>query len=110
MYAQVIQGGSAPEKRDEMNTVVQDHLIPALKQQAGFVGAVNLENRESGHGMMLTFWTTEEQAAAIPDSPAFMEALGRVAAVSSGMRAPIGVWHVNVLEVDHERAEAHQAC
>src|SRR2546422_2209466 len=106
MYAQVVQGGSAPEKRDEMNAVVREHLIPALKQEAGFVGAVNLENRESGHGMMLTFWETEQQAAAIPDSSAFMEALGRIAAVSSGQRAPIGVWHVNVLAMDGRRAEA----
>lgn len=103
MYAQVVQGGSAPEKRDEMNAVVREHLIPALKQEAGFVGAVNLENRDTGHGMMITFWDTGAQAAGMPTSAAFLQALGRIAIVSSGQREPIGVWRVNVLDIDHAR-------
>ncbi|TMC68349.1 MAG: hypothetical protein E6I39_00955 [Chloroflexi bacterium] len=105
MYAQVVQGGAAPEKRDEMNAVVREHLIPALKQEAGFVGAVNLENRDTGHGMMITFWDTEAQAAGMPTSAAFLQALGRIATVSSGQREPIGVWRVNVLEVDRAPKE-----
>jgi hypothetical protein len=108
MYAQVIQGGSAPEKRDEMNAVVRDHLIPALKQEAGFVGALNLEDREMGHGMMITFWETEDQAASMPASSAFLEALGRIATLSTGQRAPLGIWHVNVLAIDREHAEVPQ--
>lgn len=103
MYAQVVQGGAAPERRDEMNAAVRDHLIPALKHEAGFVGAVNLENRDTGHGMMITFWETEAQAAGMPTSAAFLEALGRIAIVSSGQRAPIEVWRVNVLDIDRAR-------
>jgi hypothetical protein len=104
MYAQVVQGGAAPERREEMNAAVRNHLIPALKQEAGFVGALNLENGDTGHGMMITFWETEAQAAGMPTSAAFVEALGRIAIVSSGQRAPIGIWRVNVLDVDRARA------
>ena len=107
MYAQVVQGGAAPERRDEMNAAVRDHLIPALQQEAGYAGAVNLENRDSGHGMMITFWDTEAQAAGMPTSPAFLQALGRIAMVSSGQREPIGVWRVNVLDFDQARGGVH---
>jgi heme-degrading monooxygenase HmoA len=82
-----------------MNAAVRDRLVPALASQPGFLGATNLENRESGHGMMLTFWETEGQAARIPETEAFAAALAAVLAVSTGERAPIGVWHVNVAEL-----------
>ncbi len=95
MHAQVVQGGTTPDKRDEMNRVVHELLIPALRAQEGFVGALNLEDRESGHGMMIQIWETEEQAAQMPESAAFKEALAAIMAVSTGERAPIKVWRVN---------------
>jgi hypothetical protein len=106
MYAQLVQGGTSPERRDEMNAIVRDHLIPALESEPGFAGALNLEDRETGHGMMITFWETEEQAASLPTSSAFLEALGRIATVSTGARAPMGVWRVNVLAMNRARQEA----
>ena len=52
MHAQVVQGGTTPGQRDEMNRIVHEMLIPALEAENGFVGALNIEDRESGHGMM----------------------------------------------------------
>ena len=95
MHAQLIQGGTTPEQRDEMNRIVHEMLMPALKAEKGFVGALNLEDRESGHGMMIQIWETEEQAARMPDSDEFRKALGAIMAVSTGERAPIKVWRVN---------------
>jgi quinol monooxygenase YgiN len=95
MHAQVVQGGTTPEKRDEMNRIVHEMLVPALQAEKGFVGALNLEDRESGHGLMIQVWETEEQAAQMPDSDAFRKALGAIMAVSTGERAPIKVWRVN---------------
>lgn len=103
MYAQVVQGGSTPERRDEMNAAVRDHLVPALNAEAGFRGALNLENRETGHGMMITLWETEDQARTLPTSSAFLEALGRIATISTGQRAPIGVWRVSTLAIEPVR-------
>jgi len=94
MHAQVVQGGTTPEQRDEMNRIVHEMLIPALQAEKGFVGALNLEDREIGHGMMIQIWETEEQAAQMPDSDAFRKALGAIMAVSTGERAPIKVWRV----------------
>lgn len=100
MYAMVVQGGTEPAQRDEMNTAVKERLIPALLAEPGFRGAVNLENETNGHGMMLTLWDTKEQATRIPDSAARQDAMTAIMRVSTGLRAPISVWHVNAFHVE----------
>ena len=100
MYAQLVQGGTTPPQRDEMNRAVTEMLIPALSSAPGFRGAVNLEDRVTGHGMMLTFWDTEEQAAQPHWSPEFRGALAAVMRVSTGERAPMSTWHVNAVQFD----------
>jgi len=61
MFAQVIQGETATETRDELNALVRDGLIPALQDEPGFAGALSLFDR-SGGGMMIVLWDTEDQA------------------------------------------------
>ena len=97
MYAQVIQGGAAPAQRAEMDAVVHEQLIPALNEEPGFSGALNLVDRDSGNAMMIMLWDEEEQARRpLPQyGRKFLEALASIAAISSGNRAPISIWHVN---------------
>jgi hypothetical protein len=104
MFATVVQGGTTPPNRDEMNRAVTELLIPALVNEPGFRGAVNLEDRTTGHGMMLTLWDTEQQALRPPSSLAFREALSAILRISTGERAPISCWHVNAVQFD-ARAE-----
>jgi heme-degrading monooxygenase HmoA len=105
MYAMVVQGGTTSDKRNEMNGAVTELLIPALRSQPGFRGAVNLEDRVTGHGMMLTFWDTEDQALRPPGSPAFHQALSAVLQISTGERAPTSCWHVNAVQFDAKAQE-----
>jgi hypothetical protein len=97
MYAQVIQGGAAPEQREAMDAIVHEQMIPALGDEPGFTGALNLVDRDSGNAMMIVLWETEDQARRpLPEyGRKFLEALGSIAAISSGNRAPITVWDVN---------------
>ena len=97
MYAQVVQAGAAPENREQMDSVVVDELLPALEQEPGYAGAVNLVDRETGHAMMIVLWDTEDQAKRpLPlYGQAFLRALASIAAISSGNRAPLSVWEVN---------------
>jgi hypothetical protein len=97
MYAQVIQGGAALEQRAEMDAIVHEQLIPALHDEPGFTGALNLVDRGTGNAMMIVMWQEEEQARrALPEyGRSFLQALASIAAISSGNRAPISVWHVN---------------
>lgn len=105
MYAMVVQGGTTPPNRDEMNRAVTELLIPALTGEPGFRGAVNLEDRSTGHGMMVTFWDTEDQAQRPPSSPAFQEALSAILRISTGERAPVSCWHVNAVQFDADAQE-----
>jgi hypothetical protein len=97
MYAQIVQGGAAPAQRAEMDAVVHEQLIPALHEEPGFSGALNLVDRDTGNAMMIMLWEEEEQARRpLPEyGRKFLEALASIAAISSGNRAPISIWHVN---------------
>jgi hypothetical protein len=97
MYAQVIEGGTTPERRGAMDRIVTDELIPALEAEPGFAGAMNVVDRDSGDAMMIVLWDTEAQARrALPEyGPAFLKSLAGIAAISTGTRRPISVWEVN---------------
>jgi hypothetical protein len=99
MYAQVIQGGAAPEQRAAMDAIVHEQMIPALGEEPGFTGALNLVDRDTGDAMMVVIWQEEEQARRpLPSyGRKFLEALASIAAISSGNRAPMSVWDVNAL-------------
>jgi hypothetical protein len=97
MYAQLIEGGTTPARRTDMDRIVTDEMVPALEAEAGFAGALNLVDRESGNAVMVIFWETEAQArrALAEYGTAFLKALASVAAISTGTRSPISVWEVN---------------
>jgi hypothetical protein len=97
MYAQLVQGGTTPDRRAEMDAIVHEDLIPALEQEPGYAGAMNLVDRVSGDALMIVLWETEKQAnRPLPEyGPAFLRALAAIAAISTGQRQPISVWDVN---------------
>lgn len=97
MYAQLIEGGTTPERRGEMDRIVTDQLVPPLQAEPGFAGAVNLVDRGSGDALMLVLWKQESQARRplAEYGTAFLKALASVAAISTGTRRPISVWEVN---------------
>jgi hypothetical protein len=97
MYAQLVQGGTTPDKRGEMDRIVTDDLIPALQEEPGFAGALNLVDRESGNAMMIILWETAEQAERpLSDyGPQFLQALAKITAITTGNREPMSIWEVN---------------
>lgn len=97
MCAQVIEGGTTPEKRSEMDRIVTDGMLPALHEEPGFAGALNVIDRTSGEAMMIVLWDTEAQARRELSQygGAFLKALADIAAISTGTRRPISVWEVN---------------
>ncbi len=97
MYAQLIEGGTIPERRTEMDQIVTDEMIPALAAEPGFAGALNLVDRDSGDAMMIVLWDSDSHArrALGEYGTAFLKALASVAAISTGTRRPISLWEVN---------------
>jgi hypothetical protein len=100
MHAQVIEGGTTPELRTQMDRIVTDQMIPALREEPGFAGALNLVDRDSGNAMMIVLWDTDAQARRELSQygGAFLQALANVAAISTGTRRPISVWEINARE------------
>jgi hypothetical protein len=105
MYAQVIQGGTTLEHRDEMDSIVHQQLLPALEREPGYAGAMNLVDRSDGKAMMIVLWETEEQARRpLPEyGEEFLRALAAIAAISTGNRKPMSVWDVNACAIDAGR-------
>jgi hypothetical protein len=97
MYAQLIEGGTTPDRQPEMDRLVTDEMVPALKAKPGFAGALNHVDRDSGNAIMIVLWDSEAQARrALADyGGTFLKALAGVAAISTGTRRPISVWQVN---------------
>jgi hypothetical protein len=97
VYAQLIEGGTTPERRHEMDRIVTDEMVPALEAEPGFAGALNLVDRDSGNALMIILWESDAQARrALADyGSAFLKTLANVAAISTGTRRPISVWEVN---------------
>jgi hypothetical protein len=97
VYAQLIEGGTTPELRTEMDRLVTDQMVPALETEPGFAGALNLVDRDSDNAVMIVLWETAEQARRpLPQyGQAFLEAIAGVMAISTGTRRPISVWDVN---------------
>ena len=97
MYAQLVQGGTTPDKRSEMDRIVTDELVPALHDEPGFAGALNLVDSETGNALMLILWETADQAnrSLSEYGQRFLKALASIAAISTGNRAPISIWEVN---------------
>jgi hypothetical protein len=97
MYAQLVQGGTTPDKRPEMDRIVTTELIPALHEEPGFGGALNLVDYETGEAMMIMLWETAEQARRPLGEygQSFLRALASIAAISTGNRKPMSVWQVN---------------
>src|SRR5690242_12715837 len=97
MHAQVVQGGTTLELRARMDRIVTDELIPALREEPGFAGALNLVDRTTGHAMMIVLWDTEDQAQRELShyGAPFLQALANIAAISTGNRQPMSVWEVN---------------
>jgi hypothetical protein len=108
MHAQLIQGGTTPELRTKMDRIVTDDMIPALEQEPGFAGALNLVDRESGNAMMIVLWETEDQARRdlTEYGKPFLQALAQIAAISTGNRQPMSVWEVNACDVSTPTALA----
>ena len=97
MHAQLIEGGTTPQRRDEMDRIVNEELVPALQDEPGYSGALNLTDSSTGNALMIILWQTPLQAQRPLSEykPAFLKALANIAAISTGTRNPISTWKVN---------------
>jgi hypothetical protein len=88
VYAQALEG-AAPA---QLNEIVQRELLPALRTERGFSGALSLADPATGRALVLVFWETEEEAAG-PVPPYYGSLLAALGVPDPEMYAP-RIWEV----------------
>lgn len=94
MYAQIVETQLSRERLSELGGAVRRELLPALRSEPGFCGALSLVERERGAVLLVVLWETKEAAgphawvaAALGETSSILTAL----LTSSSVR----VWEVN---------------
>ena len=92
MYAQLVPCGTAVEERSELERLIADQMIPALRQEPGFAGAWNLVDGTTGSAMLIVLWESAEQARRPREAygPAYRRALAEPRGHHE-MRLPAGL-------------------
>jgi hypothetical protein len=96
MYAQLVPCGTAFDRRREVERLIADQVIPALRPEPGFAGAWNLVDATTGSAMLIVLWESAEQARRPSEAygAAYERALASLAAIRHYDSRPSSVWEV----------------
>ena len=76
-FARLTITQSKVENVDEMVKIYKDIVVPAAKSQKGYLGVLLLTNRETGKGVSITIWESEEDAIANEKSGYYQEQVAK---------------------------------
>ena len=85
MHARVVTLEVQPGKMDELNSVFQNDVVPAVRQLAGFRSLTLLEDRKASRAMMISVWESE-QALKDTETSGFFQA--QIQKFSASIAAP----------------------
>jgi hypothetical protein len=80
MFARVSQFNVRPERLQQGRRAVEDHVLPALRMQAGYSGGLFLGNPESGKVLTVSLWENEEAMHATDEASYWFRTFGAEAA------------------------------
>ncbi len=87
MFARLVEGTAKPGKRDEINTIATNDLLPALKKQQGFVDGIVLSSDTTpNEGVGLSLWKTKNDAETFYKSAEYTKILDRVKPLLADMK------------------------
>jgi hypothetical protein len=97
MFAQVIEAAVSAVDRADAVRIVREDLVPALRAEEGFSGAVGMVETGTGRAMMIAFWEREAQAAVPPAGRGadFRTALAALQAHCAGPGS-VTTWEVGI--------------
>jgi heme-degrading monooxygenase HmoA len=67
-----------PGRMEELATLYEVAILPAVQQQAGFRGSLLLRDPDAQKALLITFWDTHEHRRATEATGDFKERLGRL--------------------------------
>ncbi len=102
VFARITTIGEAPPQRlDDMTHEIIEHVLPALRQQDGFSGALVLVERASGKVLGLTLWESEQAMNATEEAAYWLRVFSAEAA--GGMITEVERYEVIFSEVKGAR-------
>ena len=93
MYARLVTVQIQQGKVDEANNLYRDSVVPAAQQQKGFKGGFMLSDPNTGKGVSIALWETEDDMKASEKSGYLQEQIAKFAAV---LAAPPTTEHFEV--------------
>lgn len=78
MYARFLTAQVQPEQLDQLITVFQDAIVPAARQQEGFLGIRLFVDRATGKAVVVSRWHSEAALLASEASGSYQEQLVQV--------------------------------
>ncbi len=80
MFARATLGKALPERLDQMTREIMEHVLPALRMQDGFAGALVLTDRGSGKVLAVTLWESEQAMNATEEAAHWLRVFSAEAA------------------------------
>jgi heme-degrading monooxygenase HmoA len=81
MYARVVNVQFKQGKLDEAKRIVNESIVPVLKEQKGFKSQLLFTQQGTGKAISINLWETEADLTAFETSPLYREVLGKLATV-----------------------------
>jgi heme-degrading monooxygenase HmoA len=81
MYARVVNVEFKPDQLDEARRIVNDAVVPVLKQQKGFKSQLLLIQKKTKKAISINLWETEADLVAFEKRPLYREVLSKLATV-----------------------------
>ena len=81
MYARVVTNQIQAGKMDEWLALINDAIVPSLKEQNGFLGFVVMVDREHDKSIGYSMWASEADLAASESSGHYQQQIGKLGAV-----------------------------
>jgi len=76
MFARIVEMTSDPNRRDKTNEIFRNSVLPALKQQKGFEGAIQCMNQQ-GEGVAVSLWESQEEEALSAGEQIYLEQISK---------------------------------
>lgn len=87
MFARLVEATAQPGKRDEINTIATNDLLPVLKKQPGFLDSIGLSSDTTlNEGAGLSLWNSKNDAEVFYKSAEYTKILDRIKPLVADMK------------------------
>jgi heme-degrading monooxygenase HmoA len=84
MFARTVVLQARSDRGQEANAIFRDSVLPAARQQHGFMGGYLLSNLDTGKAMSITLWESEADLIAGERSGYFLQQVEKFAPLLAG--------------------------